>query len=71
MHIGGDETALLADQLPLDDLVAGFDKTLCRRTEMLAHGDDERSGKRNGLYRLVAGKILVIFGMNTAVKPEG
>ena len=79
----GDENAALAGKgkvdskvvsfagATTDDLIARLDETLGRSAKVLAHGDHKRSGKRNGLYRLVAGKILVIFGMNTAVKPEG
>ena len=70
MNVRRDETALLADELSLHDLVPGLHQTLRRRAEVLAHGNDERPGKRNRLDGLVAGQILVVLGMDAAVELE-
>ena len=71
MDVGGDEPALFADELPLDNLVARLDETLGGSAEVLAHGDHERSGKRNRLNSLVSCEILVVLGMDAAMELEG
>ena len=68
LSCGADKVSVNSGAIANPDLI----KQSAQRygNQLLAHGNDERPGKRNRLNGLVAGQILVVLGMDTTVELE-